>query len=267
MMKHFYRHNLFLTLTFVLACALWLSSCKTKSKLLYFQNNETSYSRIKSVNMNFKYKPNDIVSIKVSSGTEPLSVAPFNMDMSVTNYPDGYSGGNASREGYLIDQNGDINFPVIGKMRFGGLNRIQAIDLLTKKLKDYVNDPVIHIRVSNFKITVLGSVKEPGTFNIPNERITLLEAIGLAKDTKITGVRKNVLIIRERNNKKEEIRVDLTSKNTYSSPAFYLEQNDVVYVEPNLAERHSSTLFKSSTGILLSSITVFLTALNITLSK
>lgn len=242
------------------------NSCQTRQKLVYFQNNGTKDSSLISADYIFKYKQNDIVSIVVSS-SEPDLVKPFNMNIVSSNSPDGYSTGNASRDGYLIDQNGEISFPVIGKIKIGGLDRIQAMELLETKLKQYVNDPIVNIRVTNFKITVLGSVQKPGTFNIPNERITILEALGLSEDTKITGVRKNILVIRENSNKKEEIRLDLRSKDIFHSPAYYLQQNDVVYVEPNRLERYGSTIFKSSTGMFISSVTIILTALNILLNQ
>lgn len=244
------------------------ASCKTRQNLVYFHsgNEKDSTESIKASVFEFKFKTDDIVAIQVS-GSDPELLKPFLMNSSMSNNQDGYETGNASKDGYLIDQNGEINFPVIGKIKFGGLTRIQAIDLLTLKLKDYVNDPIVNIRVTNFKITVLGSVQHPGTFMIPNERITILEALGLCEDTKITGVRKNVLIIRENQNGKQEIRLDLTSKDIFNSPAYYLQQNDVVYIEPNNLERFSSTILKSSTGVVVSSVTVILTALNIILNQ
>lgn len=259
----------FILFVFALFLAICLStSCKTRQKLVYFNSNtKTDTSQIiQASTFDFKFKTDDIVSIQVS-GTDPELLKPFMMNSSQGNNQDGYETGNASKDGYLIDQNGEINFPVIGKIKIGGLSRIQAIDLMTLKLKEYVNDPIVNLRVTNFKITVLGSVQHPGTFMIPNERITILEALGLCEDTKITGVRKNVLIVRETQNVKQEIRLDLTSKDIFSSPAYYLQQNDVVYVEPNNLERFSSTILKSSTGVVVSSVTVVLTALNIILNK
>lgn len=241
-------------------------SCKTRQKLVYFHEAKSQDTIYPGAAMNFCFKPNDIVSIVVS-GAEPDLVKPFNLNISGPVSQEGYELGSSSRDGYLIDQNGEINFPVIGKIKIAGLNRAQAIDLMTSKIKVYVNDPIVNMRVTNFKITVLGSVQRPGTYNIPNERITILEALGLSQDTKITGLRNNVLVIRENEGKKQEFRIDLTSKETYNSPAYYLQQNDVVYVEPNRSERLGSTVYRTSTSIALSSVTIILTALNIMLSR
>jgi polysaccharide export outer membrane protein len=127
-------------------------------------------------------------------------------------------------------------------------------------LTAYLENPVVHIRILNFKVTVLGDVKKPGTFNVPNERITLLEALGVAGDLNITGVRDNVLVLRNENGKSVQYRVDLTQASLLESPVYYLKQNDVVYIEPNAAARFSSTLLKNSSSVSIPLISVILTA-------
>ncbi|TNE55625.1 MAG: polysaccharide export protein [Bacteroidetes bacterium] len=260
------KSKLFHTTILIVVLGILLPACKTREKLVYFQHGDLPDSTEQKIPFEFRYKPNDIVSINISS-SNPELVKPFNANLLPSNYPDGYTSGNASRDGYLIDEQGEIQFPVIGSIKIGGLSRTEAIEVMTKKLKEYVDDPIVNMRVTNFKVTILGSVNQPGTFNIPNERISLLEALGLAKDTKITGIRKNVLIIRDEDGQKKEYRIDLTSREFYKSQVYYLEQNDVVYVEPNKKERFGSTVFKSSTGIFVSSVTVVLTALNIILNQ
>ena len=129
---------------------------------------------------------------------------------------------------------------------------------------DYVKNPNINIRISNFKITVQGDVQRPGTYNIPNERVSILDAIGLAGDLNISGRRDNVLVLREEGKKKIEYRVDLTSKKTYTSPVFYLQQNDIVYVEHNYARIQSASsntntsLFISISGLLITIVSILL---------
>jgi polysaccharide export outer membrane protein len=243
-------------------------SCKTRQKLVYLQTNEIdSTNFINSRTFGFNFKVDDIVAISIS-GSDLELIKPFISPNAFSlNGQDGYENGSASKDGYLIDNNGEINFPVLGKIKIGGMTRSEAIDLLTTKLKEYINNPIVNIRVTNFKITVLGSVQHPGTFLIPNERITIFEALGLSKDTKITGVRKNVLVVRDINNSKSMYRIDLTSDAIFMSPVYYLQQNDVVYVEPNKLERFSSTIFKSSTGVFISLVTVIITAFNIILNQ
>ena len=164
---------------------------------------------------------------------------------------------------YLIDSKGEIDFPVLGKLKIGGSTREEVIRMFKVRLApDYVKDPTINIRISNFKITVQGDVSRPGTFNIPNERVSILDAIGLAGDLNISGKRDNVLVIREEGAVKKEYRVNLLSKKTYTSPVFYLQQNDIVYVEHNYARIQSASsnsntgLFISITGTLIAIVTL-----------
>jgi len=153
---------------------------------------------------------------------------------------------------------------VIGKLKIFGLTRIEVKELIREKLKAFINDPIITVRLKNFKITVLGEVRNPGSFTIPNDRITVIEALGLAGDMTIRGKRTNIVVIKE--NKGENIyhRLDLTSKNIFDSPAYFLAQNDVLYVEPNKAQVKSSNvtntnkanLVISAVGILLAGISI-----------
>jgi polysaccharide export outer membrane protein len=161
----------------------------------------------------------------------------------------------------LVTSEGNIEFPVIGTIHLAGLTRTQAIDLLKEKLALYIVNPTISLRILNFRITVLGEVRTPGTFTIPNERITLLEALGVAGDLLITGERQNILVIRDEDGKRKEYRLDLTQESLFSSPVYYLQQNDVVYVEPNRAKRNSSVINASNTGIVISSLSLVLTTL------
>jgi len=152
---------------------------------------------------------------------------------------------------------------VLGKLKLGGLSREAALELLKEKLSpDYVTNPTINIRIANFKVTVYGDVKNPGTFTIPNERVSILDAIGLAGDLNISGKRDNVLVIREENNKKVKYRVNLLSNKTLTSPVFYLQQNDVVYVEHNKA-RIQSASSNSNTTLVISVTSLIITLVSI----
>lgn len=237
-----------------------LNSCKIREKIVYF-NNESKDSTVSSSNANFspKLKIDDFISINVSDA-DLETIALFNIQANVAQQSS-YSNGNSASIGYLIDRNGEVNLPVIGRVKIVNLSRDEAILLIEEKLKFYLKNPVVQMQILNYKITVLGEVTSPGTFRIPNERITLLEAIGLAGDLKISGLRKNVLVVREENGIRKEYRVDLTSKNLFNSPVYYLHQNDVVYVEPNAATLANSTFFKSNGPLIISVTSLILSTL------
>ncbi|MFN7913016.1 MAG: polysaccharide biosynthesis/export family protein [Bacteroidota bacterium] len=235
-----------------------LTGCLSSKKVIYFQNSIPSAEQNK--NYTPTIKPDDLLNILVTSmdaeASKPFN--PFTNALS-SNFIGGYVQGAQSPPGYLVDAAGTIDFPVIGKLTVGGLNRTQAIELLTEKLKPFLNAPNIQIRISNYKITVLGDVKTPGTFNIPNERITILEAIGLAGDLNITAKRTDIQVIRDKNGQKTNYLIDLTKSDFFASPAYFLEQNDVVYVKPNKVKINSGALNPSNAGIIISAISLLIT--------
>lgn len=238
---------------------IFATSCKTKEKVVYFQGVAKD-----SVMVSYEthLEKDDIVSIVVTADN-PEQAIQFNFPEvgSRQAMNNGYTQGNSVRNAYLIDTEGFINFPVLGKIKLGGMERSEVVDFLEKEIGAYINNPVVQLQIENFKVTVLGDVSRPGTFKIPNERITLLEAIGLAGDLNITGVRKSVLLIREENGQRVEFKVDLTSKELFNSPAYYLKQNDVIYVEPNLSARTESTFFRNNSGVFVSIISVIVSSI------
>lgn len=232
---------------------LALAGCNLDKKIVYFQDGSDS-----DVVVERKYtpifKPNDLLSIVVT-GDDMAVVEPFNLKdspaiMQPTN--SGYSSGAPAKSGYLLDADGVIRMPILGAINLKGLDRIQAAKLIEDKLQKYITNPVVHIRILNFKVTVLGDVRNPGTFSIPNERITLLEAIGLAGDLNITGNRKSVKVIRNDGDSERQYTIDLTSQSLFSSDVYYLDQNDVVYVEPNAAARTQSTVWAKTGPFFIS---------------
>jgi len=246
-------------LLFLIVITLTLIGCNTHQKLVYFQNEISGKGH---TNYTPTFKADDFISIVVS-GEDPEAVAAFNLPVTVGvgAASSGYTQGIPEKKGYLIDAHGNVQLPVLGNIQMAGLNRMDATVLIQEKLSAYINNPVVNIQILNFKITVLGEVGNPGTFKIPNERITILEAIGLAGDLQITGVRKNVLVIRDNNGEKEEYRVDLTGKELFNSPIYYLQQNDVVYVEPNAASRSNSTIWKTTGGVFISLTSLIITTI------
>jgi polysaccharide export outer membrane protein len=239
------------------------NSCVSNKKIAYFQFDEIDQEKVSNVYKTV-FKPDDLLQITVASD-DIAAVKSFNLPAVVFTAATNTLAGQAQQLSYLIDSNGEIDFPVFGKLKIGGLTREETIRMLKSRLNpDYVKDPTINIRISNFKITVQGDVGRPGTFNIPNERVTILDAIGLAGDLNISGKRDNVLVIREEGDFKKEYRVNLLSKKTYTSPVFYLQQNDIVYVEHNYAKIQSASantntgLFISIAGTLIAIVTLLI---------
>ena len=156
--------------------------------------------------------------------------------------------------GYLIDQNGNINVPTIGQIKVSGYTTEEISNKLKSKLEIYLSQPVVNVRILNFKISVLGDVKNPGSYNIQNEKITLLEALSLAGDLNTTGKRNNVLIVREKDGSREYMHVNLNSKEVFNSPYFYLKNNDVLYVKPNRVKPSSDAASVQKISVVISAL-------------
>jgi polysaccharide export outer membrane protein len=194
----------------------------------------------------------------------PEAAAPYNLivrsTLNSTSSTIGTSGG--SLQTYLVDNNGTIEFPVLGTLQVGGLTKAQCEQMIHDKLRPYMNEaenPVVTVRMSNYKISVLGEVARPGMFTVSNEKINILEALAQAGDLTIYGVRDKVKLIRENaKGKKEVYTLNLNDANIISSPYYYLQQNDIVYVEPNTVKARNSsvgtstTLWFTATSILIS---------------
>ena len=244
---------------FIFLGAIFLSSCASRKEVVYFQDIGNFETQVNTNTFISKFKVDDLIGIHVSS-LNPEASAPFNL----------FSGSRAmgsqpEQVDYLVDQAGEIDFPVIGKLKVVGLSPDELRTLLRDRLSDYLKDPIINIRLRNFTVTVLGEVNGPGTYPVNGEQITILEALGLAGDLTIQGVRENVLVIRHFEGTKVYNRIDLTSKNMAKSPVYYLTQNDVVYVEPNQSGISSSSLDNRATiaisiaSILITSGVIILT--------
>jgi len=243
-----------------------ISSCAFRKNYIYFSDNKTINTKDSLISYTPILKPDDVLGITISS-IDIDAVKPFNQ--AVISYNSfGQNIGNVTSQGYLIDSKGMIDFPVLGKIKIAGLNRMEAADYLKEKIKNYIKDPIVIIRILNFKVTIIGDVRSPGTFIFQNERITILDALGLAGDLNITGLRSNILVIREIDGKKTGIRIDLTKSELINSPVYYLQQNDVVYVEQNKTKVNSAR-YSSNTGVVLSAISVLISSvyLILTLAK
>ena len=232
-----------------------VSACSVPKDISYFQNlQNASQAELDSMYNKYSAKicPDDLLGITVS-GQNLVGVAPFNLPAVSFMTPSSVSAAGrnvqpvtpTSLQPYLVDESGYIQFPVLGRIKVGGLSKVEAIKLLEKKISEHVNDPIVTIQNLNFKISVLGEVNQPGPFFLTNERISILDALSLAGDLTIYGNRKNVLLMRDNNGKKEFNYFDLTTTDIFKSPYFYLQQNDVVYVEPNDSRKKNSKLSQS----------------------
>ena len=175
--------------------------------------------------------PDDILSVTIVT-IDPNTSAPINQASAVP-VASSNMGAPELVPGLLVDKNGEISEPIIGKIKVAGLTSYQAKELIKSKAAKYYKDPDVQLRIANFKITVIGEVAHPASFTVPNEKISVLDALGMAGDLTIYGRRENVLLIRENNGHKELFRLNLNSADLFRSPYFYLKQNDVIYVEPN----------------------------------
>ncbi len=238
------------------------TSCVPRKEIVYFQNIEDMAKESKSVSSPITLKPNDLLSITVSAANLE-SVRPFNV-MIEARPPVGSAGvlnsNNVQQAGYLVDSEGYIYFPVLGSIKVEGMQPEELHDKLTQELKTYVKDPIVNIRILNFQVSVLGEVARPGTYSVTGQRISLPEALGLAGDLTIYGRRDNVLIIREKEGKKTYQYLDLRNSDILDSPFYYLQQNDVVYVEPNNAQRQSSS-FNRNTSVYISIASLLISVL------
>jgi len=214
---------------------LFLGSCASPKKVLYLQDvDQYTQQEIKNAYEVLIHK-DDLLAIMVNSKNPELAI-PFNMPL--VTYQLGTNMGSAGQQrilGYLVDSEGNIEFPILGKIYVDGLSRLQLTELIKTKLieGDLIKDPIVTVQMLNYKISVMGEVARPGSFTISSDRVTLLEALSMAGDLTIYGKRDRVAVIREKDGKRTVLYHDLRSADIFLSPCYYLQQNDIVYVEPN----------------------------------
>jgi len=257
----------------VLFFVVLFTSCITKKQIAYFQDiSGSDTSKAVSVNSGLRtgsfepvIKPGDILNITVmslSAETNQLINFPFiNQNVSA---PD--KSLTQATPGFLVDNEGDIQIPMLGSIKVDRLTTSQIQKLLLEKLDKYLQSPTVSVRFSNFKITILGDVTRPGVYPVPNERITLMEALGLAGDLTLYGQRKGVKLIREENGKNKIYNIDLTSKDVLNSPYMYLQPNDVIYVNPGSGKAANADVIYRILPIIISGIST-LTVLLLYLKK
>lgn len=253
-MKKF--NYLFLSLLVVL-----LSSCGSTKNVAYLQNAQYIDFEQSKYLYDAKIMPKDVLSITIST-VNPEAAKPFNLSV-----PTMFSSSNSSLyttgqlQSYLVDNNGCIDFPIVGLLKVGGLTKSDCEQLILSKIKPYLNEnerPVVTVRMSNYKISVLGEVARPGMFTVNNEKINILEALAQAGDLTIYGVRTNVKLIREDETGKKQIyTLNLNDASIVNSPYYYLQQNDIVYVEPNKVKSRNSNV-GNTTGLWLTGTSILI---------
>lgn len=244
--------------TLIMAMAIPIAwACSTTNNIAYIQDRVLDRPEEIDQNAGIVIQPKDQISIVVSS-RNPELVPMFNLP--VVSYQAGSemvsSAGSQRLMGYSVDNNGDIDFPILGKLHVAGMTRWQLSDMIKDMLLDkgFLNDAVVTVEFLNFKISVMGEVNAPGTYTIDGDKITILQAISLAHDLTIFGKRENVSVIREQNGKRVIYDVNLCSTRLFESPAYYLQQNDIIYVEPSKIKAKQSTL--DDKGLRMTSILV-----------
>jgi len=257
--------------------AIYFSACGTQHKvnIAYIENSDSAINNTVQLS-EIKIQKNDLLSIQVySSSLDPAVVAPYNLpgagsssSSSASGTSSGASAGQ-SISGFLVDENGNIEYPRFGTIHVDGLTKSQLADTIKKKLTvpvELLKNPSVVIRFLNFKVTVLGEVGHPGSIAIPNGHVTILEAIGLAGDIPITGEKNTVKVLREINGKREIGYINLSSKELFNSPYYNLLQNDVVFVHPTktkIRQSDQATLQRVTTVLgIITSLTLIYNIIN-----
>ena len=258
-------------LLFLFSLPLLLAACTSYKNVPYLQNPEAVNDLEGTLPLyDAKIMPKDLLSITVNT-TDPQAAAPFNLtvqtplnaaltNINTTTQP--------TLQQYLVNNSGEIDFPVIGTLRVGGLTKNEAESLIRERLRPYLKEaPIVTVRMANYKISVLGEVARPGSFTIGNEKVNVLEALAMAGDMTVYGVRSEVAVTRETDGVRTIEYLDLTSTDIFNSPVFYLQQNDVVYVKPNkykaqageISQNRSFYLSLVGTAISVATLIVTLT--------
>jgi polysaccharide export outer membrane protein len=247
-------------IVYLLSVVLFLSSCGVRYKSVpYFQDLKDSGMVQENINnyTALKIQKDDVLAITVSSLNAEASMI-FNMGNTTSNQGNSTAGTDPrlTANGFLVDQNGAIQLPLVGAVKVAGLTTLAARELVQNKLANYLKEPVVSLRLINFKVSVLGDVARPGVYPVQNERVSVSEALSMAGDLTITALRNNVLLVREIEGKRQYIRIDLQKKELFNSPYYYLQNNDVLYIQPSNAKYASVDSSYRNVSIILSALSV-----------
>ena len=253
-----------LLLAFILLDVLFSGiSCVSAKKTVYFYNVKDTTFYQGGEQSDAVIQENDILSISISS-LNPEASAIFNTPNNFVISSSTSAGSNTQSTGYLVNTDGNIQLPILGNIKAAGITKKQLKDDITKIIleKKLLIDPIVNIRHLNFEVTVIGEVAHPTVITVPSEKISLIKAIGLAGDLTIYGKRENVLLIRDEDGKKKTRHINLNSPNFFNSPYYYLQPNDVVYVEPNKTKISQAGRTQQLVPILLSSLSIIVIVLD-----
>ncbi|MDB5193829.1 MAG: sugar transporter [Segetibacter sp.] len=235
------------------------SSCYSTQKAKYFATlSDSTYVPLANIKKQDGFiQPDDMLEIKIAGANE-ATTALFNTYSSVVGSETG-----SKPAGYIIDSRGEIEFPIIGKVKASGLTKEEFSEKLKKLVAKYLKDPLVSVRFTNFRFTVLGEVKAPGSFSLPNEQVTILQALGLAGDITSYGKRDNVKVIRENSTNRHIGTVSFSDKSLFTSPYYFLQRNDVVYVEPDKTKgqweqtTRVASIVATIAGLIAVTLTIF----------
>lgn len=235
----------------LLAMIMFMGACTGSKQVAYFQNIDSISLAASKGLYDAHIMPKDMLTITVIT-TNPEASAPFNLSVSNTIGTGGQLSTNTgSLQGYLVDNEGNINFPIVGKLHVVGMTKTECEDLILGKIKPYLaakEKPIVTVRMSSYRVTIIGEVGGPKVVPVTTEKMSIIEALASAGDLSIYGKRQNVLLIRENaQGQKEAHRLDLTNANIFNSPYYYLQQNDIIYVEPNSVKAKNSDIGSSTT--------------------
>jgi len=243
------------SLIILLLLPLLLAGCQSYKKVPYLQDalQEVAAGDTGTADMplyDARIMPKDLLTIVVSCPEEPELAIPFNLTVtSPLSKENSYLTNQPVLQQYLVDNNGNIDFPVLGTLHIGGLTKSQAENMIKEKLKTYIKEnPIVNVRMANYKISVMGEVAKPGTFTITNEKVNIMEALAMAGDMTVYGQRNKVKLIREdAQGNRQVIPLNLNDADIIVSPYYYLQQNDVVYVTPNKTKAKNASISNSTT--------------------
>ena len=266
-LKKYPMKRYILSLAFI---AFILSSCTSKKEMIYFHDMAQTADVVQVIpdsirNFESVIEPDDMLAISVTA-LDPNAVAIFNLPLQ--NY---LAAGTTelmttpALQSYIVDNEGYIDYPVLGNIKVSGMTRDQLTKYLKEQISQYVEDPIVSVQCTNYKFTILGEVTKPGSYEFGSERITILDALGKANDMTIYGNHTNVLLIREKNGVRSFHRIDLTQPDVFTSPYYYLQRNDIVYVEPNEA-RQGAASYSQDQQFLVSVVSAVTSAASVIVS-
>jgi polysaccharide export outer membrane protein len=237
------------------------TGCVSPSTLTYYNGVPDSSIIVNNLPPELPIRKNDILYISVST-TDQTDLLQFNFP-NLPSLQGNTGGGVNAAVGYLVDEQGMIDFPKMGKTKADGLTKKQLAANIKAGILDYVKDPVVTVRLMNFRVTVLGEVARPGTYVVPNERITLIEALGNAGDITLFGRKDNVLLIRETDSLRTTVRLNLNDRKFLASPYYYLKPNDYIYVEANKTRVNNTSPWQQSGPLIISTLSLMVVLLGV----